>query len=54
MNQTMNLNYTETLSIEEFKQELLECRGNLEEKLALFRNQFPMDPLQFDSVHTSQ
>jgi hypothetical protein len=35
----MNPNYTDTImTIEEFKQELFECRGSLEEKLALLRN----------------
>lgn len=53
MNSTLNPNYTQTLTIEDFKVELLQCRG-LDEKFALFRNQFQSDPYMFDLGHTSQ
>ncbi len=38
MNSNLNPNYTKMLTIEEFKEELQQCRGSLDEKLALFRN----------------
>jgi len=53
INLASNPSYTYTMSIEQYQEELSQLIS-IEDKLALFRCQFPQDPFQFDLGHTSQ